>query len=123
MGIQYFGIAKSIIEYDELVGYWKLKDVTSDKVFATSSAALRSLALGKHDWTVYNDTDCYGSESSLRLSLTSCEDDNFACGDGSCINLEQRCDGQTDCKDKTDEVIYDNDHDDDVEDFDDNDNK
>ena len=37
------------------------------------------------------------------LSLTGCSKDYFTCKDGSCVSMEKRCDGTTDCKDGFDE--------------------
>ena len=39
----------------------------------------------------------------LRLTLSSCSQTDFTCSDGHCVALEERCDGNTDCKDRSDE--------------------
>ncbi|KAK7027879.1 hypothetical protein SK128_012579 [Halocaridina rubra] len=42
--------------------------------------------------------------SSHMLSLTACYDWEYSCGDGTCVNLTQRCDLRVDCPDNTDET-------------------
>ena len=36
--------------------------------------------------------------------ICSCSESEFTCGDGSCISLESKCDGVSDCKDQLDEM-------------------
>ena len=38
------------------------------------------------------------------LSLSACKDSEFTCGDGLCIDIDGRCNGVINCKDKTDEM-------------------
>ena len=37
------------------------------------------------------------------MKFSFCTDDEFACDDGSCIDMSLRCDGTTHCEDKSDE--------------------
>ncbi|XP_045106233.1 uncharacterized protein LOC123501463 [Portunus trituberculatus] len=52
---------------------------------------------GRHTWNEEN-TDKYRN-----LSISFCEKDKFSCNDGSCIPLQERCDGIRHCKDNSDE--------------------
>ena len=45
---------------------------------------------------------CSSSYSAL-MSLTGCNKTEFACKDGSCVPMVERCDGKTNCKDASDE--------------------
>jgi len=35
--------------------------------------------------------------------VDQCEDDEYQCGDGSCIDIDGRCDDSYDCPDESDE--------------------
>ena len=40
----------------------------------------------------------------VTLSLTTCKVEEFTCNDGLCVNLLNRCDGEPNCFDASDEV-------------------
>ena len=46
--------------------------------------------LGPHDWIVYNDFYCSGDEGVVKISLTHCNDDQFTCNDGLCVDISDR---------------------------------
>ncbi|KAK8384006.1 hypothetical protein O3P69_016025 [Scylla paramamosain] len=52
---------------------------------------------GRHNWNEEN-TNRYRN-----LSISFCEKDKFTCNDGSCIPLQERCDGTRHCEDNSDE--------------------
>ena len=74
---------------------------------ATSQAALESVVLGRHEWSVTNDSrQCSaGPRYTASLSLSVCTAAEFACRDGSCVPMTARCDGRTSCRDKSDEQV------------------
>jgi hypothetical protein len=39
------------------------------------------------------------------MMLTGCRENEFTCSDGSCLNMEQRCDGKAECEDGSDEQV------------------
>ena len=45
---------------------------------------------------------CEG-ETQRSLFLTACNSTQFACWDGGCVSILQRCDGEEDCQDQSDE--------------------
>jgi hypothetical protein len=98
------GLDGTFISYNMSENVWiaKMKDQNTK---ATIEASFKSLLLGTHNWTIHNDHGCYpGPPRAVQLNLSYCPNDKFNCGDGSCINLNLRCDENTDCQDGTDEV-------------------
>ena len=56
---------------------------------------------GVYTWHV-SEGIC-GHVHSRQLLLSSCEDSEFTCGDGTCVELSEKCDGVPDCGDDSDE--------------------
>ena len=102
--ITYAGIEKTIISFDLDKNIWTIRDMSNPFVYAFSQASFRTLALGNLQWTITNDTECSHETFTTTLSLTSCKSNQFTCNDGLCVNLEDRCNGQPECKDTTDEI-------------------
>ena len=102
--ISYIGEQRSIISFDFESDTWTITDVINPSVVAILKAPFRSLAIGNNLWKITNDTECQKGSRSMILSLTSCSNEEFTCDDGLCVNLGQRCNGVTDCKDSSDEI-------------------
>jgi len=104
LGISYHGVERSNITYSREKSLWEIKDATDPSVSGFSEASFRSLSLGSFSWTIHNDTGCSLEPLNTTLTLTSCNVEEFTCGDGLCLPLDQRCDGQPQCGDSTDEI-------------------
>ena len=102
--INYYGFARTVISYNYTLMAWQISDIINPGVFATFESSFRTLGLGTNIWRVVNDEMCQKGVVSKPFSLTACQETQFTCGDGLCIELEERCNGVPDCKDKTDEV-------------------
>ena len=64
--------------------------------------------LGPQTWKIENDlcpsTSCFNNKGSCpTLILTGCNDAEFTCNTTQCVTMAQRCDGQRDCEDGSDE--------------------
>ena len=95
---------KSTITYNFTENVWIIRDETDPSLIAISNTSFSSLALGNYEWKIYNDVHCSLKPYTVTLSLTSCQEDQFTCNGGLCIDIAHRCDGDVDCKDSSDEV-------------------
>ena len=102
--VTYYGFENTIIYYQDKEDRWALKLANNAAVTGTVMSSLNSLALGTHLWTVHNDDKCGRGIVKIPLSLTTCQEEEFTCHDGLCVPLENRCDGEPDCDDASDEV-------------------
>ena len=69
-------------------------------------AAENTQGLGTRTWEFSGNGDGCGGGSSFKTELTfsACENFEYICRDGSCVNMTVRCDGVEDCDDKSDEM-------------------
>ena len=106
-GTIFLGLTNSRIEFIDEDLVWKLTNqkITKDTV-AISDSSKGSFVVGSHTWTVYNDkVGCAkkGVPVNRQLKLTGCRSGEFTCENGECIKIEERCDQNVDCRDKSDE--------------------
>ena len=90
--IHFVGKEKSVIKYDFQFNIWVIRNVNNIFVKAISSAPFASLAIGTFVWNITNDTRCSSEDSSMLLSLSGCNEDQFSCNNGLCIEIENRSD-------------------------------
>ena len=104
--LSFKGLKQTTLDYDTYDDIWKAKVVGFDTKGISEHEKGNSILLGKHLWQISNDSkSCNrGEPYSIFLKLTGCEDWEFTCNDGQCINMEKRCDQISQCKDKSDEI-------------------
>lgn len=66
--------------------------------------SLESLPVGRHEWEIRTNSATLSSSSLVRLSLSTCTEDEYTCSDATCIDLKKVCDFEFDCTDQSDEV-------------------
>ena len=103
--IVYMGVTGTVIRFLPSTQEWAL-NVTLSKTTGLTSAEEMSLILGRHDWSIDNDSaKCNnGRPYTTQLKMSGCKTDGeFTCDDGQCVTMEERCDQIPDCRDRSDE--------------------
>lgn len=88
-------------EIAEDAGEWVWRNVISDTVIARLPPIEGQWPMGRHNWTMESDV-CQRKGVQV-LQLSSCNQEQYTCRDGSCIPRLQRCDRRPDCYDESDE--------------------
>ncbi|XP_071524204.1 uncharacterized protein [Panulirus ornatus] len=104
-GVKYSQITKkppnSAIS-DSEYGFWLLNRADKPQALAILDMKYPShYPIGRNTWRV--DNDVCGKEE-VSLFMTSCLDRQFSCADGTCIDIQHRCDLEANCPDESDEV-------------------
>ena len=103
----YQGDHTSVIFYDPGISVWRWYDRKDNQSQATSSSSEGSMLLGVHtfDFSTVKDDICTANTESrlLRVKLTSCNRGEFTCSDGQCVDMEERCNQISNCRDESDE--------------------
>ncbi|XP_042869707.1 uncharacterized protein LOC122251682 [Penaeus japonicus] len=100
------GFTKYLIYLDEESNKWHLYNMWINRTVATHHAQPGAYPLGVREWVIntsYQICDKPGG-SLIDLGLSACYDWEYSCKDGTCIDLEQRCDLRVDCPDNSDEI-------------------
>ena len=50
-----------------------------------------NIPIGRHKWLVLNNACTEGQTSTQELLISGCQENQFTCDDGKCLNIEQRC--------------------------------
>ena len=102
--IEYVGYQHSVIKYNLDKKEWAIESLPQPNTVAKSKAKFTSLLMGRHTWQVSNDDKCQAGVVELSVKLNTCVEGQFTCGDGVCIDIEQRCDRAKHCQDWSDEL-------------------
>ncbi|XP_063600331.1 uncharacterized protein LOC134776511 [Penaeus indicus] len=82
--------------------FWQISRSDKPSVKATlQTDSPYDYPFGRHTWTVVNDV-C--GRTNVTILITSCKDGQFSCNDGSCIDIQHRCNLEIDCRDESDEM-------------------
>ena len=92
--------------YDDTRGYvgpkgWTISRSPGDKLWRMEHISYEELSLtmldmdalpvGRHQWRIENNVCNQGETSIETLLISGCQEDQFTCDDGKCLNIIQRC--------------------------------
>ncbi|XP_076068380.1 uncharacterized protein LOC143040827 [Oratosquilla oratoria] len=102
--VNFRGFTKYILHLEG--NSWVLDNIWTNETVASWFTHDKSYPFGLHTWTLLtNFSVCeQPAGTPLPLSLSACYDDEFTCGDGTCVDMSMRCDLRVDCPDQTDEM-------------------
>ncbi|CAL4059515.1 unnamed protein product, partial [Meganyctiphanes norvegica] len=86
-------LAGATSKIEQVGKVWVLSSFEHRQTFNLKGSAL---PYGRKTWT--------SGTMSKTLTLTKCSSSEYSCDNGECIPFNQRCDSQSDCQDKSDEV-------------------
>ncbi len=100
----FHGYTDSELFYDDRCAGWRLQ-LRSDPEEVYAVTAGQEYPFGAREWTVHGDAGTAEPVVTAELSVHACNDSEFNCREGSCISLEQKCDGRVDCPDRSGEYL------------------
>ena len=81
----------------------ELYEITGTKASAITTRKYE-IPNGNMEFQINNDRKCYRDPTIIMVNINACNESEFNCEDGSCIDLSLRCDAISDCTDGTDEL-------------------
>ena len=98
------GITRSIIYFNLTTETWNLRSLIDKDLYLECES---DHPLGTCEWTVIADRALCEKESmeTAKLTLSACYPGMYTCDSGHCVPIDQRCDIDFDCEDKSDELL------------------
>ena len=100
----WIGTRNMIIYYRNTSSSWVLCNQFSDDCYANYKTN-HNIPVGRHSWKLTSQYNCKHQQERKHFDvlLSSCKDDEFTCNDGTCIDIEKKCDLVNNCLDDSDE--------------------
>ncbi len=94
------GYTGTMLQYNDTTSQWILQPtIGGEGISAVTDGP--EYPFGNHDWTITGDP-CYTQTTNhVTLNINACNSTEFNCDDGYCVDINMRCDGRSDCPDKT----------------------
>ena len=89
----------SVLTHDDKNNNWRLQLDTNSSIYAIANTT--DYPIGTHEWDVYGDPCFDEPVATVKLNFNACNETEFNCNDGSCIEMNKRCDRKIDCADKS----------------------
>lgn len=85
-------------------GAWLWINASHNETIAQMNPSRYNYPLGRQRWQLRSPVCGQEAGQVRQLLLTRCQDEQFTCDDGTCVDLNQRCDKKHDCIDFSDEM-------------------
>ena len=102
----FWGLTMTTISYSMEYEKWIIQSM-QDKENYLVMKLNSPIPLGRHEWIVGNSSNIcpeWTPGQAVNLTFSACAQDQFTCDDGVCVDLNSRCDHDTDCYDQSDEI-------------------
>ncbi|XP_068220245.1 uncharacterized protein [Palaemon carinicauda] len=98
------GFFHSDIFWDSNRKMWTLQSIKDKGMAWWKPPSEGMYPFGTHSWTLGTEVCDMIEGETVYLTISICGNGKFTCEDGTCIDLDQRCDLRVDCKDQSDEA-------------------
>ena len=104
----WMGMRNTIIKWNEIDTKWELCNIRKEECYARLGLG-ENYPAGKHFWNFSPGITCMGpgNTDELEWILSQCEDNEFTCSDGTCLDIHKKCNFVNDCFDSSDEMMCD----------------
>ena len=69
---------------------WRMEHISYEELSLTM-LDMDALPVGRHQWRIENNVCNQGETSIETLLISGCQEDQYTCDDGKCLNINQRC--------------------------------
>ncbi len=97
------GYTGTMLQFQPETNQWTLRPHKSEGILGVTNST--EYPFGRNVWQITGDP-CYEEKVNyVTLNINACNNSEYNCNDGYCININKRCDGKVDCPDKSGEPV------------------
>ena len=104
--MEFYGLTMTTITKSLEFERWIIQSLSNKENYLTLKTNA-PIPLGRYTWIVGNQSNIcpeWAPGKEVNLTFSACKSTEFTCDNGQCIDLNARCDFDTDCYDQSDEI-------------------